>query len=122
MFNSPLIVFFSLSVLLNIGLVIYLWQHRQLPRSMFRRPSFDASPLARGLPIESMSDGVLVLDTQNRIMDINPAMQRLIGPAVIGQQAETVFAPWPQLVERFLEIAEVQTEIIVDEKTPEYFD
>jgi len=38
----------------------------------------DIVPVARGAVIESMGDGVVVLDAQNRIVDLNPAAQRLI--------------------------------------------
>lgn len=90
--------------------------------AIFRYRIFDVAPFARGLLIESMSDGVLVLDTQNRIVDINPAMQKLIGPAEVGQNAETVLAAWPDLVGHFRDISEAETEIVVNGDTPRYFD
>lgn len=39
---------------------------------------FEIVPAAHQLVIESMNNGLIVLDTQNRIVDINPAMQNII--------------------------------------------
>jgi PAS domain S-box-containing protein len=55
---------------------------------LFRLRLLDIVPVARDAVIEGMSDGVIVLDTQNRIVDLNPAAGRIIGhPAseAIGQ-------------------------------------
>jgi NtrC-family two-component system sensor histidine kinase KinB len=77
---------------------------------------FDLSPVARDLLVESMDDGVIVLDRDNRIIDINPAGQRLIRAAhtPIGQLADTVFAAWPELVERYRLVEQAQAEIRLD--------
>jgi PAS domain-containing protein len=40
---------------------------------------FDLVPVARDILIESMGDCLLVLDDQNRVIDINPAARRLVG-------------------------------------------
>ena len=58
-------------------------------------------PVARDAIIEGMPDGVLVLDRDQRIVDLNPAAQQLIGrPAadVIGRPAGQVLANWPAVV------------------------
>jgi DNA-binding NarL/FixJ family response regulator/signal transduction histidine kinase len=49
----------------------------------------DLVPIAHGQVIESMHDGILILDGQNRIIGINPAAQRMLGvvPSPIGQPA-----------------------------------
>ncbi len=52
--------------------------------------------VARGAVMESMNDGVIVLDLQNRIMDMNAAGQQITGYAsseVIGQEANQIFPP-----------------------------
>lgn len=46
--------------------------------SVIQERFMDLIAVARGRLIENMSDGVLVLDVQNHILDINPAMQRLL--------------------------------------------
>ncbi len=51
-----------------------------LVRSFFRLRGLDLTPVARGLVIEQMADGVLVLDVYGRVADANAA-----GAAMIGQ-------------------------------------
>ncbi len=85
--------------------------------SLLRFRLLDILPIARAVLIENMSDVVLVLDEQNRIVDLNPAAQRLLGSAVtelVGQPATQVFSAWPQLGERYYEMTEVHEEIVVD--------
>jgi signal transduction histidine kinase len=66
---------------------------------LFRRRLFDLVPVARHALIESMADGVLVLDAQNRVIDINPSARSLLGLALapIGEPAAGVLAEWPAL-------------------------
>lgn len=90
--------------------------------AVFHYHLFDVVPFARSLLIESMSDGVLVLDANNRVVDVNPAMQELIGPVTIGQDANLLFSAWPELVMRFRDIPQVQTEIHLEGDPPRYFD
>jgi PAS domain S-box-containing protein len=57
----------------------------------------DIMPVVRGAVIESMSDGVIVLDSENRIMDVNPAAEHLMGqPAssMVGKAIKTVWPHW----------------------------
>ncbi len=53
----------------------------------------DLVPIARDQVVESIHDGVIVLDDHNRILDINPAAQHILGltPPFIGQPAEKAF-------------------------------
>jgi PAS domain S-box-containing protein len=69
--------------------------------------------VARDLLVENLDDGVIVLDRGNRIVDINPAAQRLIGSAdpPIGLPAKQVFAAWPDLIERYRNVEQAQAEI-----------
>ncbi len=69
--------------------------------SIFRFQLLDLVPVARDAVVESMSDGVIVLDAQDRLADINAAAQRLIGmtgDAPIGAPADHVLRGWPELV------------------------
>ena len=79
----------------------------------------DIVPVARETIIEGMSDSVIVLDTQNRIVDLNPAAQHLVGHAAseaIGQPMEQV---WPEglgKMEYPRDMAEVAKEVVLDKK------
>jgi signal transduction histidine kinase len=66
---------------------------------LFRRGLFDLVPVARHALIEGMADGVLVLDAQDRVIDVNPSARALLGlgAAPIGEPAARVLAPWPGL-------------------------
>lgn len=85
----------------------------------------DIVPIARDSVIESMTDGVIVLDEQNRVVDINAAGLRALGTttrAVIGQPVAQVTAQWSQLVERYRTTIDVNEEVVVDlgNQDPQY--
>jgi PAS domain S-box-containing protein len=76
----------------------------------------DVAPLARDLIVEGMRDGMIALDMNGRVADINPAAARMIGlPAsdVIGKPVAEALAPWPNLIERFQDVVEGDAEISV---------
>jgi PAS domain S-box-containing protein len=82
-------------------------------------------PVARDAVIESMSDAVLVIDGDNRIVDLNPAAAAILRrPAseVIGQPAVTILADRQDLIERYYDIAEAQTEITSIYDPQRFFD
>ncbi len=74
----------------------------------------DLTPVARETLIEKMSEGVLVLDRQNRVVDINPAGMRLIGTSASGKdrvRPGEVLENWPALLECIHDVLETCTEI-----------
>ncbi len=58
----------------------------------------DLAPVARGLVVESLGDGVAVLDRQNRLIDANASLRKIVGAVVIGEPATTVFAAYPEFL------------------------
>jgi two-component sensor histidine kinase/PAS domain-containing protein len=66
---------------------------------LLKQRLFDLLPVARETLISSMADGVLVLDKQDRVVEMNPAAMRLIGavPAA-GQRADALLGRWPDLL------------------------
>ncbi|MBM0744440.1 diguanylate cyclase [Phormidium sp. CLA17] len=83
--------------------------------TLFRFRLFDLVPVARDTLIESMSDGVLVLDLHNRLIDINPAAQQLTGIRVtcLGQPLRQLFSSW-QVIAQLCEASEtVQCELLL---------
>ena len=69
--------------------------------SIFRYRLLDIVPVARDALVEGMSDGVIVVDRHDRVVDLNPAAQRLIGTTnarAIGQAMEHIWNAWPKLV------------------------
>ena len=93
--------------------------------AIFRHQFMDLVPVARGHLIESMSDGVLVLDEYGRIVDINPAMQNILEnePAsYLGQNAAVILKLWEQNVEQLLNGIETRTELKIARKQSSYLD
>ncbi|MBD2365226.1 diguanylate cyclase [Anabaena minutissima FACHB-250] len=90
--------------------------------NLFRFRMFDLVPIARSTLIEKMSDGVLVLDRKNRIIDINPAAKHLIGATgfYIGKSADQVLAKWPEIVKQYHIHESIKTEILMDSVIPLY--
>ncbi len=94
--------------------------------NLSRYKLLDIVPVAREAIIESMSDGVMVLDSLGRIVDVNPAARQLI-PAdtlnVIGQPATEILPYCADLLMFDKSQAETQTEILVDkDKAQRHFD
>ena len=93
---------------------------------IFRFRLLDIIPVARSAVVDSMGGGVLVLDVQNHIVDINPAAQNIVGrPAseVIGQPASQILADKLDLVNRYSDVTEAHTEITLgEEKTRRSYD
>jgi PAS domain S-box-containing protein len=61
---------------------------------------FDIVPIARGKIIEALQEGILVLDIQNRVIDINPEMRKIIGPYtdhIIGKKPAHLFPGFAEL-------------------------
>lgn len=92
---------------------------------MFRFQLFDLVPVARDAVIESMGDGVVVLDAQDRIADINPAALRMLGVtqgSPVGQRVAAVSAAWPDVVRYLGTTTETQSEIRVGGDPASYLD
>ncbi len=85
----------------------------------------DIVPIARDLLVENMHDGLLVLDNQNRVVDFNRVARQLFadaGGVTIGQPVSQLFYRRPDILERFLNIDEIDTEIYLDIPEPTYLD
>jgi PAS domain S-box-containing protein len=80
---------------------------------------FDIVPVAHYAVIRSMSDGLIVLDPWNRVVDINPAAQRIIGQKRGGamelEPARVLFAEPDLIVRRRGGAEEVHSEIVLAE-------
>lgn len=84
----------------------------------------DIGPVARDTVIESMSDGVLVLDRYGRVVDLNPAAQQLIGWSVadaVGRSIDDVLGLWPAIIERYRNVVEAREEVVVNEGDDQRF-
>ena len=62
---------------------------------LYHHKLFGLVPIARDLVVDSMEDGVLILDADRRIVDLNAAAERYTGanPACVGREIGRV-VPW----------------------------
>jgi PAS domain S-box-containing protein len=68
---------------------------------LFRFGLFDVVPVARNRVVEGMDDGVIVVDAHGRVVDLNPAAQRILGYLAFqaaGREAARAFGGWLDLV------------------------
>jgi PAS domain S-box-containing protein len=78
--------------------------------AMFRHRLLDIAPVARDVVINGMRDGVIILDSDRRIVDLNPAAQQIVARLgnrePIGISIVDFFSPWPELIERYQRVEE----------------
>jgi PAS domain S-box-containing protein len=95
----------------TISVAVFAW-------GIFSFKLVNLTPVARDFVVEKMADGMIVLDAQGNIVDINPSLQKALGvlaSQVIGQRSKDVFNAWPSLVERYEHTLEAQDEIVLGE-------
>jgi diguanylate cyclase (GGDEF)-like protein len=77
-----------------IGAIYAYTRHRR------RRP--DLLPVSRHALLENLIEGVLLLDRESRVADINSAAASFLGlggELPLGADAQVLLAPWPKLLE-----------------------
>ncbi|RPI86877.1 MAG: GAF domain-containing protein [Chloroflexi bacterium] len=87
---DPTPLFFSISSLL-------------VALGLFRFKIFDIVPIAYDSIIESMGDGLIVLDSENRVVEANPAAEDILHfkeIEIIGLSVHEAFASFPTLLEK----------------------
>ncbi|MBI5839190.1 MAG: PAS domain-containing protein [Chloroflexi bacterium] len=87
---------------MNIGFIIY-------SLALFRFHMFDPIPAARKTAIEQMREGMLVLDTGGKIVDLNPAAENILSLPATGVRGRDVAEVLPACAG--LSVGEAQSEI-----------
>ena len=70
---------------------------------------FELLPLARTIVVDALAEGVLVLDLDPRVVDLNQAACQVFGSLpgqMIGRPAKQVFSRWPAILSRINSLAE----------------
>jgi len=109
--NSPIPYLDLTPFALTIAVAALAW-------AIFGFHLVDIAPLARDRVVDSMREGMIVLDVRANIVDINNAAARMIGVSAaqaIGRTAADVFSPWSHLVERFRNVLDARDEFSVGE-------
>lgn len=82
--------------------------------SIFRLQLFGIIPIARDLVIETASDGIIVLDNDNRILDINAAAIRLLfngSDLLIGRNLQEALIKNPKIFNQLQSVTQGRVEI-----------
>ncbi|MEP7356284.1 MAG: diguanylate cyclase [Anaerolineales bacterium] len=88
-----------------------------LAYALFYFRLLDLVPIARSLLVDIMQDAVIVLDQQQRVIDINSAALKLTewtGSSPVGRPAKLVFGAWPALMARLADVFEANAQIGLD--------
>jgi len=86
---------------------------------------FDLIPVARAAVFDNIPELVVVLDPQDRVVDINATGLRWLHAShqeVIGRDARSVFKSWPSLVEEYLRVEELHEEVLLPGDSPQYLE
>ena len=72
------------------------------------------SPIARSVLVETMPDGLIVLDNARRVVDANPAALALLerDRTILGSSLGTAFAGWPDLAEAVSRIGDNDVRLV----------
>ncbi len=115
--SSPLLIgsFFPLAALLlalghkipvpelDINLVAFAITSLGFIFAILRYRLLDIVPIARNIVVERMDDGWMVLDNLDRVIDLNPAAEELLGiprDNIFGLPAENIISDWPNVMKR----------------------
>jgi len=96
---------------------LFLW-------ALYGRKFLDIIPIAREKLIDSLSDGMIVLDMQNRIVDVNLPAARMVGSLpekLLGRNMDT-FIPLAQALSGQPSEREMRTELEIGGAERRYYD
>lgn len=92
---------------------------------IFRNQLFDLVPLARGMVIDNLTQGVIVIDDDDAIIDFNPSALRIIhytGPNPMGMSVWDMFKEHQDLLEPFRNVSNVHAEVDLPTQPPVVLD
>jgi diguanylate cyclase (GGDEF)-like protein/PAS domain S-box-containing protein len=92
-----------------LAVIVLVW-------GIFRLRLLDILPVARSRIVETMQDGVVVLDAYERIVDLNPAAQRILGSTAalsVGRTLQEVEPAYAAVLDRSTRSSTVQSEVRV---------
>lgn len=110
---------------LDISPIVYVAAGGVYYYAITRQGLLDLVPVARSRLVESMTDGVIVVDLQDRVVDINPAAQQFLNVTAaqaLGGKLSTLLTRWQETTRPFLDQLEVRTDIAVIHSIERYFE
>lgn len=110
----------------NLALLIGVLSSAIIAAGLFCFGRPDMTPVAQAAIIQSIDDIVIVLDTEDRVIDLNPAARRLIAPEcsqLVGSPIGALFPDWAWLMEKYRGVYAAREEIAFgQDETGSYFD
>jgi signal transduction histidine kinase len=97
-------------VFIGISGILFAW-------GIFRFKFLNIVPVARENIIENMTDGLIMLDAQNRLADMNPAAKAIfkgMPGRAIGQEYAVYFKDWPIIIEVCRDKPDKPREVVTD--------
>ncbi len=88
-----------------------------MANAIFRYRLFELVPVARRTAVDNMRDGLIVLDLQNRVLDINPAALTLFqrtATEMVGYPLREFLQTQAHILDGFQNITDLETEITVN--------
>jgi diguanylate cyclase (GGDEF)-like protein/PAS domain S-box-containing protein len=96
-----------------------------LALGIFRFHLLELVPLARNALVDRMTDGMIVLDENGRVVDINSAAKSIFQLAernILGEQFNNIFPVWSSLVPNAKAEIEIQVQIATVGPVKEFFE
>jgi diguanylate cyclase (GGDEF)-like protein/PAS domain S-box-containing protein len=116
--NNPAQGFNLLMIGLSISGVLYGW-------GLYRFQLIENFPLARDVLVDKMSEGVIVLDHKDRVYNLNATALDQLGVtqhSVTGKNLREILSVWPEVVERYQNQSEFETEVFLSETPAKHLD
>jgi PAS domain S-box-containing protein len=112
---------------LDVSAIGFTLGSAALAWGIFQHGLLDVVPVAHDAIVRNLVDAIVVLDADNRIVELNPSAEVLVGrsnTALLGQSAEkTLFTDHPELVRHYTDLTETRVEITLGEGAAlRYFD
>lgn len=92
--------------------------------AVMRLRMFEVAPVARNTAVECMSDGLMVLDVEDCVADMNKAAEEVLGvprSRAIGVGVSKVLEAWPELLQHILNPAETECEASFGNSEPRWY-
>ncbi len=95
-----------------------------LSAAIFQSGLLNLLPIAHDVLLQQMQDGVIVIDSNNRVAEANPAAAFLLDKLALplGERVAETFAQWPPLAQILLQKPKLPAEISLDGTFPRYLD
>jgi PAS domain S-box-containing protein len=114
-----LTVFHIIPILIDLTPFAFTVTGIGMAYAVFRHRLLDIAPIARDIVIDGIKEGMIILDANRRIVDINRAAREMIAQygemQPIGKQLADILAPWPEMIERYRDLLEAEDEVSIGE-------